>query len=104
MLLTGMYPDHNGIVENCKIGREAQLKTDAECITDVYAKAGYEVAYFGKCHWQKTEPLFNKEGTYIGSAQSPGGELMKIHQHQDYSDSTDPVNGEFGPQRDTTEP
>ncbi len=76
MLLTGMYPDHNGLTTNCRRGRDVQLKTDAVCITDVFAKNGYNVSYFGKCHWQKTEPLFNDEGNYLGSTEAPGGNYV----------------------------
>jgi arylsulfatase A-like enzyme len=73
MLLTGMYPDQNGLTTNCRNDRDVQLKTDAVCITDVFAQAGYNVSYFGKCHWQKTEPLFDTNGTYMGSTDAPGG-------------------------------
>lgn len=76
MLLSGMYPDKNGLTNNCRADRETQLKTEAVCITDVIAKAGYNVSYFGKCHWQKTEPLFDENGTYIGSTEAPGGQYI----------------------------
>ena len=58
MLLTGMYPYQNGITTNCKRGRSEQLISEATCLTDVYSEAGYDVAYFGKCHWQENEDLF----------------------------------------------
>jgi arylsulfatase A-like enzyme len=76
MLLSGMYPDHNGLTTNCRDDRDVQLKTDAVCITDIFAQAGYNVSYFGKCHWQKTEPLFDTNGTYVGSTQAPGGHYI----------------------------
>ena len=76
MLLSGMFPDSNGLTSNCRADRETQLKTDAVCITNVFAEAGYNVAYFGKCHWQKTEALFDKEGNYVGSLNEPGGHLL----------------------------
>lgn len=76
MLLSGMYPDSNGLTANCRADRDVQLRTDATCVTDVFAEAGYNVAYFGKCHWQKTEPLFDKNGNYIGSHDEPGGHLL----------------------------
>ena len=40
------------------------------------AQAGYQVSYFGKCHWQKTEPLFDTNGTYVGSKEAPGGHYI----------------------------
>jgi arylsulfatase A-like enzyme len=76
MLLTGMYPDQNGLTTNCRDDRDVQLKRDAVCFTDVFAQAGYHVSYFGKCHWQKTEPLFDTSGTYLGSTRAPGGHYI----------------------------
>jgi len=76
MLLSGMYPGQNGLTTNCRDDRDAQLKTDAVCITDIFAQAGYNVSYFGKCHWQKTEPLFDTNGIYVGSTQAPGGHYI----------------------------
>lgn len=76
MLLSGMYPDHNGLTSNCHSTREVQLRSDASCITDIFADAGYNVSYFGKCHWQKTEPLFDANGNYVGSLEEPGGHLL----------------------------
>lgn len=77
MLLTGMYPDNNGLTTNCRKDRDdIQLKTDAVCTTDVFAQAGYNVAYFGKCHWQKTEALFDENGTYVGTSEPPGGNYI----------------------------
>jgi arylsulfatase A-like enzyme len=76
MLLSGMYPDNNGLTANCRADRDVQLRTDAVCISDIFAEAGYNVAYFGKCHWQKTEPLFDTEGNFVGSTESPGGHLL----------------------------
>ena len=76
MLLSGMYPDKNGLTNNCRADREVHLKTETVCITDVMAKAGYNVSYFGKCHWHKTEPLFDENGTFIGSTEAPGGQYI----------------------------
>ena len=76
MLLSGMYPDRNGLTTNCRNDREVQLRSDAVCITDIFSAAGYHVSYFGKCHWQRTEPLFDEQGTYIGSTQAPGGHFI----------------------------
>lgn len=77
MLMTGMYPDHNGLPTNCRSDRpNVQLKTEAVCITDVFAQAGYNVSYFGKCHWQKTEPLFDEKGNYKGTTAAPGGHFV----------------------------
>lgn len=76
MMLSGMFPDSNGLTGNCRADRELQLRTDATCITDVFAEAGYNVSYFGKCHWQKTEKLFDKDGNYVGSLKEPGGHLL----------------------------
>lgn len=79
MLLSGMYPDQNGVTNNCRTGRDVQLKTDAQCLTDVFAQAGYETAYVGKCHWLKTEPLFDEEGNYVGTSEAPGGHFTNLY-------------------------
>ncbi len=51
MMLTGMYMDGSGISLNCNSTRPvSSLNEDAECISDVYSKAGYDCAYFGKLH------------------------------------------------------
>lgn len=77
MLMTGMYPGQNGLPTNCRADRpNVQLKSDARCITDVFSQAGYNVSYFGKCHWQKTEPLFDESGNYKGATEAPGGHLV----------------------------
>lgn len=76
MLLSGMYPDRNGLTTNCRADRDVQLKTNATCITNIFANAGYNVSYFGKCHWQKTENLFDEAGNYVGSLEEPGGHFL----------------------------
>jgi arylsulfatase A-like enzyme len=76
MLLSGMYPDSNGLTGNCRDDKEVELRTDLDCITDIFARQGYDVSYFGKCHWVKTEPLFDENGTYHGTAQAPGGKYI----------------------------
>lgn len=79
MLLSGMYPDKNGLTQNCRSDRTVQLRLDADCITDVFSRAGYEVAYFGKCHWHRTEPLFDAQGNYVGTTDPPGGRVMNAY-------------------------
>lgn len=50
-LLTGMYPNKSGIPLNCNSTRPiSSLRTDVECIGDVFSKNGYDCAYFGKLH------------------------------------------------------
>ncbi len=51
MLLTGMYPNNSGIPLNCNSNRPiSSLRTDVDCISDVFNKSGYDCAYFGKLH------------------------------------------------------
>lgn len=51
MLLTGMYPNRSGVPLNCNSNRPiSSLREDAECISDVLSKAGYDCGYFGKLH------------------------------------------------------
>ncbi|MEO1012503.1 MAG: sulfatase, partial [Bacteroidota bacterium] len=73
MFLTGRFPEQNGIWNNCRVGREESLHDDLPAITDIFYEAGYNTAYFGKCHWLKNDPLFDKDGNYVGSNQHPGG-------------------------------
>lgn len=51
ILLTGMYPNKSGVPLNCNSNRPiSSLREDAECIGDVFNKAGYDCAYLGKLH------------------------------------------------------
>lgn len=57
MLLTGMYPHRSGIPLNCNSLRPlSSLREDAECISDVFSKAGYDCGYFGKLHAEYPTP------------------------------------------------
>ena len=57
MLLTGMYPHQSGVPLNCNSNRPiSSLRVDAECISDVFQKAGYDCAYFGKLHLDYPTP------------------------------------------------
>lgn len=76
MMLTGQYPQQNGIWGNCKAGRNHELRDDVKTITDVFYEAGYNTSYFGKCHWEKTEALFDENGNYKGTLEEPGGHLV----------------------------
>ncbi len=76
MLVSGRYPNQNGVEANCRKDRDASLKSDATCVTDVFAAQGYQVSYFGKVHWLKNEPLFNEDSTYVGTVESPGGHYI----------------------------
>ena len=76
MLLTGQYPEQNGIWGNCKTGRSHGLNADIMTLTDYFHEADYNTAYFGKCHWVKTEPLFDEQGTFVGTTQAPGGHYI----------------------------
>lgn len=57
MLLTGMYPNRSGVPLNCHSDRPlSSLRVDAVCISDVFDKAGYDCAYFGKFHLDYPTP------------------------------------------------
>lgn len=73
MLMSGRYPEQNGIWNNCRIGRNESLRDDIGTIPDLFYKAGYNTSYFGKCHWLKNDPVFDKNGTYVGTTKAPGG-------------------------------
>ena len=67
MLLSGMYPERNGVVLNCMAERpESTLREDAECIGDVFSAAGYDCAYIGKLHVDFPTPNNPQApGTYV---------------------------------------
>ncbi|TXG38416.1 sulfatase family protein [Seonamhaeicola maritimus] len=79
MMLSGRYPEQNGIWNNCKVGRNESLRDDIETIPDLFFKAGYNTSYFGKCHWLKNDPLFDENGNYIGSTEEPGGHHVNAY-------------------------
>ena len=76
MLMTGQYPFKNGLTANCHKNRSEGINADGKAIANIFAEAGYETAYFGKCHWQRTEPLFDENGTYLGTTEAPGGHYI----------------------------
>lgn len=67
MLLSGMYPERNGVTLNCMAERpESTLREDAECISDVFSQAGYDCAYIGKLHVDFPTPNNPQApGTYV---------------------------------------
>ena len=79
MLLSGAYPWKNGIVNNCREGRQDGLRHDLPCLTDVLAEEGYETMYLGKTHWERNDPLFDERGDYVGSTEAPGGHRMNAY-------------------------
>ena len=76
MLMSGMYPEQNGIWNNCRKGRKDALKREVRTITDVFYDAGYNISYFGKCHWIQTVPHFDDKGNYVATADAPGGHFI----------------------------
>lgn len=76
MLLSGMYPEQNGIWNNCNKARSESLRDDIPTITDLFYNAGYNTSYFGKCHWLKNDPVFDENGNYVGTEDAPGGHYI----------------------------
>ncbi|MEM1026534.1 MAG: sulfatase [Planctomycetota bacterium] len=75
MLMSGMFPRHNGVpYTNCRSDRpEVGMKHSFECFTDVLNRQGYETAYVGKTHWERTEALFDQDASYVGTKGASGG-------------------------------
>lgn len=73
MMMSGRYPEQNGIWNNCKQGRNESLRDDISTIPDLFFKAGYNTSLFGKCHWLRNDPLFDEKGNYVGTEEAPGG-------------------------------
>ena len=76
MLISGMYPWANGVVNNCHETRTDGLRHDIPCMTDVLAGAGYETAWIGKTHWERNDPVFDENENYVGLTTAPGGHHM----------------------------
>ncbi|UKS25329.1 sulfatase [Paenibacillus sp. HWE-109] len=49
-LMTGKYPQSNGVYTNCKIGADVMLSPDEVCVGDALQSAGYQTGYIGKWH------------------------------------------------------
>lgn len=75
MLMSGMFATENGVWMNCVYGRDADLKEELECYTDVLFKNGYNTAHFGKVHWIKPTKFFDENFNYVGTTSAPGGYL-----------------------------
>lgn len=76
MLMSGMYPSQNGVASNCVRGSTQGMHDNIPCITDVLSNSGYETAFVGKTHWERTLPLFDKDGNYVGTENPPGGHYV----------------------------
>ncbi len=75
MLLSGLFPSQNGVGKNCLDGGTTDLIEDLKCYTDVLYNNGYNTAWFGKCHWINPTRVFDAKGNYIGTTDSPGGNI-----------------------------
>lgn len=66
-LLTGMYPNKSGVPLNCNADRPiSSLRSDAICVSDVFNRAGYDCAYFGKLHVEYPTPNDpDRPGQYV---------------------------------------
>lgn len=85
MLMSGMYPNKNGVNNNTRKDRpNTGLRIDIDTLTEVFHRAGYNTALVGKAHWQNNLPLFDKSGNYKGSSQSPGGHFLSITDYDTY--------------------
>lgn len=91
MLMSGMWPWQNGVVNNCHKTRKDHLRHDIDCFTDVLAVAGYETCYVGKTHWERNDPLFDENENYVGTTEPPGG-----HHFNPYDTYIPPGRGRHG--------
>lgn len=79
MLLSGRYPEQNGITLNCNSDRpNSSLRDDITCLGDVFRQAGYNTGYIGKYHANHPTP---------NDPQRPG----------QYVEETDPVWDAYTP-------
>ncbi|MDF7824620.1 sulfatase [Pontiellaceae bacterium B12227] len=91
MLMSGMWPWQNGVVNNCHKTRKDHLRHDIDCFTDVLDQAGFETCYVGKTHWERNDPLFDENQNYVGTTEAPGG-----HHFNPYDTYIPPGRGRHG--------
>lgn len=75
-LLTGKYPQSNGVYTNCKIGADVMLSPEEICIGDVLKGSGYRTGYIGKWHLDLPEQNLTAEpisGAQEWDAYTPPG-------------------------------
>lgn len=73
MLFSGMYPENNGVWNNCAPGRKDELREDIQSFTDILSDTGYSVGYVGKWHLEEPKPDFDENGNYIGDDSGYSG-------------------------------
>ena len=74
MLFSGLYPEDNGVKQNCAPGRPDELRADIPTFTDVLADNGYDVGYVGKWHLEMPRADFDQSGNYIAENAEYSGE------------------------------
>jgi arylsulfatase A-like enzyme len=85
MLLSGMYPNKNGVNRNTRRDRPTVgLKLEIDTLTAVLKRSGYNTALFGKADWQNVLPLFSENGVYEGTTDLPGGYFLSISDFDTY--------------------
>jgi len=85
MLMSGMYPNNNGVNNNTRNDRPMTgLKLDIDTLTEVFKESGYNTALFGKGHWHNNLPLFDEAGVYQGTTEAPGGHFLAITDYDTY--------------------
>lgn len=76
-LMTGRYPQSNGVITNCSPGRGLYLHPEEVGIAEPFVAAGYETAYIGKWHLdepsQDKVPHIEDGATGWDSFTPPGG-------------------------------
>lgn len=80
MLMTGMYPSHTGVPENCNSATArygVELKQDIPCWSDVLSQCGYETGYIGKWHLDAPHipyiDTYNNRGKVAWNEWTPPG-------------------------------
>ena len=74
MLFSGLYPEDNGVWQNCAPGRRDKLSDGIPTLTDTLAGNGYSVGYVGKWHLEEPCADFDCDGNYIKDSADYQGE------------------------------
>ncbi|WP_111977595.1 sulfatase family protein [Algibacillus agarilyticus] len=85
MLLSGRFPNNNGVTNNTRIDRpNVGLRLDITTLTEVLAQKGYNTALVGKGHWNNNLPLMNNKNEYVGTTEAPGGHFLQGTKYDSY--------------------
>ena len=77
MLLSGMYPNNNGVDNNTRQDRPSVgLRTDITSLPQALLNEGYNTALIGKGHWHNNLPGYDQQNRYLGVDHPDAGHFF----------------------------